>query len=124
MCTNIVHCIDIDGSGKTSLGWMPVTAAAITYDHPTHATVDHAINIDFVNPSATMSYGGTHLSALGGVSYRRSAPYSNGRGELMTQAANYQASAMDSDAFRATTLWGRSAWRSTSGHQVEASYTR
>ncbi len=51
MCTNIVHRIDIDGSGKTALGWMPVTAAAITYDHPTHANVDHAINIDFVNPS-------------------------------------------------------------------------
>lgn len=78
----------------------------------------------FVNPSATLSYGGGNLSALAGASYRRSAPYSNGRGELMTKAANYQAGTMDSDAFRATTLWGRTAWRPSQGHQVEASYTR
>lgn len=78
----------------------------------------------FVNPSATVSYGGSRASVLGGVSYRRSAPYSNGQGQLMTAATNYRPDAMDSDAFRATTMWGRAAWRPAEGHQVEASYTR
>ncbi len=55
MCTNIVHRVALDGSGKTPLAWVPVTEAAITYDHPTHANVDHAINIDFVNPGEGLS---------------------------------------------------------------------
>ncbi|MGE3513241.1 MAG: TonB-dependent receptor, partial [Vicinamibacterales bacterium] len=78
----------------------------------------------FVNPSATLSYGTSRVSFLGGASYRRSAPYANGRGLLMTANAGYRDSEVESDAFRATTLWGRMAWRSTSGHQLEASYTR
>ena len=78
----------------------------------------------FVNPSTTVSYGGASVSALGGVSYRRSDPYTDGRGNLMTQGAGYRATTADSDAFRATTAWGRLAWRPSEGHQVETSYTR
>jgi iron complex outermembrane recepter protein len=77
----------------------------------------------FVNPSATLSYGGARVSALGGASYRRSAPYTDGRGNLMTQGAGYRSAFADSDAFRATTVWGRAAWRPAAGHQVESSYT-
>jgi iron complex outermembrane receptor protein len=78
----------------------------------------------FLNPSATVSYGGQRLSMLGGVSYRRSDPYSDGRGQLVTSGAGYRAANVDSDAFRAATGWGKVAWRVADGHQLEASYTR
>ncbi len=42
----------------------------------------------------------------------------------MTEGANYRSNAVESDAFRATTAWGRTAWRPSAGHQIEASYTR
>lgn len=77
----------------------------------------------FLNPSATASYGTAHVSLLGGASYRQSAPYEDGRGQLMTANAGYRSNTVDSDAFRAATFWGRLAWRSTTGHQLEASYT-
>lgn len=78
----------------------------------------------FINPSATASYGGQRLSALAGLSFRRSDAYRDGRGRLMTEGAAYRANAADSDAFRAVTAWGRTAWKPAAGHQVETSYTR
>lgn len=78
----------------------------------------------FVNPSTTLSYGNATLSLLGGASYRRSAPYADGRGRLMTSGAGYRGESAESDAFRATTLWGRGAWRPLGDHQLEVSYTR
>jgi len=77
----------------------------------------------FANPSATVSYGGETLSVLGGVSYRRSGPYTDGRGDLMTNGAGYRGDASDSDAFRASTAWGRVAWTPAPGHEIETSYT-
>ncbi|MFN8066995.1 MAG: TonB-dependent receptor [Vicinamibacterales bacterium] len=78
----------------------------------------------YINPSATMSYGGQRLSMLGGASFRRSGPHTDARGALMTAGTNYRPSTADSDAFRANTLWGRTAWRPAEGQQIEASYTR
>lgn len=78
----------------------------------------------FINPSTTVSYGNASVSALGGVSYRRQAPYEDGRGQLMTSGAGYRADTVNSDAFRATTAWGRAAWKPSAGHQIETSYTR
>ena len=78
----------------------------------------------FVNPSVTASYGGARLSALAGSSYRESAPYRDGRGQRFTAGAGYRPAAADSDAFRAATFWGRTAWTPRDGHQVEATYTR
>jgi len=90
-----------------------------------HATTALGVgSYGFVNPSVTGSYGGPRLSVLGGTSYRQSAPYENGRGERFTDGAGYRASAADSDAFRAATAWGRSAWTPADGHQLEATYTR
>ena len=40
---------DIAGSGKGPQGWYPVVKAVVSYDHPFHAPLDHAINIDFVD---------------------------------------------------------------------------
>jgi iron complex outermembrane receptor protein len=78
----------------------------------------------FVNPSGTASYGGARVAALGGYSFRRSAPYLDGRGQLFTAVANYKPTELETEAFRASTAWGRAAWRLSGGGQIEASYTR
>lgn len=49
MCTMIVKKIDLDGSGKGTAGWFPVSQANVSYDHPFHVSLEHALNIDFVN---------------------------------------------------------------------------
>jgi len=49
MCTMIVEQIGIDGSGKGPGGWFAVRQANVSYDHPYHAPLEHALNIDFVD---------------------------------------------------------------------------
>jgi hypothetical protein len=51
MCTMIVQQVTIDGSGKGTGGWFPLREAAVSYDHPFNAPLEHALNIDFVNPA-------------------------------------------------------------------------
>ena len=51
MCTMIVEKINIAGSGKGTHGWFQLAQANISYDHPFHAPLEHALNIDFVNES-------------------------------------------------------------------------
>jgi hypothetical protein len=50
MCTNILHRVAVEGSGKGAR-WFPLAQASVTYDHPQHHSVDHAVNIDFVDRS-------------------------------------------------------------------------
>lgn len=52
MCTNIVERTGISGSGKGQQGWFPLGQAYVSYDHPFHAQLEHAVNIDFVNEAA------------------------------------------------------------------------
>jgi hypothetical protein len=47
----IVEQVKIEGSGKGRQGWFPLQAANVSYDHPFNATMEHALNIDFVNES-------------------------------------------------------------------------
>jgi hypothetical protein len=47
----IVEQIAVDGSGKGAGGWFAVRGANVSYDHPFHAPLDHALNIDFVDES-------------------------------------------------------------------------
>lgn len=49
MCTMIAQQIKITGSGKGSAGWYALAEANVSYDHPFHAPMEHALNIDFVN---------------------------------------------------------------------------
>lgn len=49
MCTMIAEQIVVDGSGKGAGGWFQVRQANVSYDHPFHAPLDHALNLDFVN---------------------------------------------------------------------------
>ncbi len=49
MCTSIVEIVDASGAGKTGDGWIELTHAVVSYDHPHHALLEEAITIDFVN---------------------------------------------------------------------------
>lgn len=49
MCTMIVRQAKIDGSGKGTSGWFTVREVNVSYDHPYHMPMEHALNIDFVN---------------------------------------------------------------------------
>lgn len=49
MCTMIVNQTTIEGCGKGTAGWFAVDQANVSYDHPFHAAMEHALNIDFVN---------------------------------------------------------------------------
>jgi hypothetical protein len=51
MCTYIVEHTFVAGSGKGERGWFPLAKANVSYDHPFHAPVEHALNIDFVDSS-------------------------------------------------------------------------
>ena len=49
MCTMIVENAQVSGSGRGSNGWFEVRQANVSFDHPFHAQLEHALNIDFVN---------------------------------------------------------------------------
>lgn len=49
MCTMIAERVQIEGSGKGTSSWFPVTQANVSYDHPFDAPMEYALNIDFVN---------------------------------------------------------------------------
>jgi hypothetical protein len=55
MCTYIVEKAAIVGSAKGPQDWMKVDTANVYYDHPQHAQLDHALNIDFVNAAGGSS---------------------------------------------------------------------
>jgi hypothetical protein len=51
MCTGIVETAKVSGSGKGPQGWFKLEKVNVSYDHPFHAPLEHALNIDFVNES-------------------------------------------------------------------------
>ena len=51
MCTNICVTTPIRGSGKSDTGWFPVVQANVGFDHASHTQAEHALLLDFVNPS-------------------------------------------------------------------------
>jgi Family of unknown function (DUF6295) len=51
MCTMIATKVPVTGGGKGHQGWFPVTQANVGYDHTTYMQNEHALLIDFVNPS-------------------------------------------------------------------------
>ena len=59
MCTGIVETAEVSGSGKGPQGWFKLERVNVSYDHPTDAQLDHALNIDFVSdkegPSARVA---------------------------------------------------------------------
>ena len=59
MCTMIAETTPIQGMGKGTDGWFPITRATVGYDHATHGQDEHALLIDFTNydisPSARVA---------------------------------------------------------------------
>ncbi|MBI1294487.1 hypothetical protein GC175_05975 [bacterium] len=51
MCTMIVNQVKMNGSGKGKDGWFDLSQANVSYDHPFHLPLEHALNIDFVDPA-------------------------------------------------------------------------
>jgi hypothetical protein len=51
MCTMIVESTEITGSGKGGNGWFPIKEVNVSYDHPFHAPMEYAVNLDFTNES-------------------------------------------------------------------------
>lgn len=61
MCTGIIETVEVsDSSGKAQNGlWVKLEQVNVSYDHPTDAPQEHAVNIDFVSqkedPSARIA---------------------------------------------------------------------
>lgn len=51
MCTMISLKTPVLGGGKGPNGWFPVTQANVGYDHSSYLQDEHALLLDFVNPS-------------------------------------------------------------------------
>ena len=51
MCTMIAEKTAVTGCGKGTPGWMQVNQVTVSYDHPSEMTMEHALNIDFVDAS-------------------------------------------------------------------------
>lgn len=49
MCTMIASTAKVQGAGKGSSGWFPITQATVGYDHAAHCDEEHAMLLDFVN---------------------------------------------------------------------------
>lgn len=90
-----------------------------------HATANAAAGaFGYLNPSVVGSWGGESFSALAGYSYRQSQAFRDGGGRRFTELTNYRSDAVEGDAFRAGTAWGRVAFAPAEGHTVSLSYTR
>jgi hypothetical protein len=55
MCSYVVEKTAITGSAKAAGAWTPITNAVVAVDHPSHATFDHALIVDFVNAGRPVS---------------------------------------------------------------------
>lgn len=58
MCTAIVEITRVDGSAKRAAsagGWFALSHAMVSYDHPTHAPLEDAILVDFVDRESAPS---------------------------------------------------------------------
>ena len=55
MCSYIVEKTAVTGSAKAAGTWAPITDAVVSVDHPSHATLDHALIVDFVNAGRPVS---------------------------------------------------------------------
>lgn len=51
MCTMIAQNAKVDGCGKGRDEWFALNQVNISFDHPFHAPLEHALNVDFVNTS-------------------------------------------------------------------------
>ncbi len=50
MCTYVTTTVGVSGSAKGPAGWFRATTATVYFDHPVHATPEHTLNIDVLDP--------------------------------------------------------------------------
>ncbi len=48
MCSYIVEKTALTGSAKAAGTWTAITTAVVSVDHPSHASLEHALIVDFV----------------------------------------------------------------------------
>lgn len=53
MCTAIAEKAPLEGSARGPDGWFRLDQAYITYDHPHHASLEHALCLSFVAKEGT-----------------------------------------------------------------------
>ena len=46
MCTSVTEQFDVTAHGRGQSEWTPLSSAVVYYDHPAHATSEHAMVID------------------------------------------------------------------------------
>jgi len=51
MCTYIVEQTEVTGSATGADGWFSLATANVSYDHPFHVDLEHALSLDFVDAS-------------------------------------------------------------------------
>ena len=89
-----------------------------------HTTVNAAAGSDgYVNPSATVSFGGEKFLGLAGYSYRSALAYTDGSGKRFTELTNFKPAVVDETAYRVGTAWGKVAFVPARGSTVELAYT-
>jgi hypothetical protein len=55
MCTMISLRTPVNGGGKGASGWFPLSQVNLAYDHAAFMRQEHAVLLDFVNPSINPS---------------------------------------------------------------------
>lgn len=55
MCSYITVKTSVTGSAKAAGAWTPITNAVVAVDHPSHATLDHALIVDFTSAGRPVS---------------------------------------------------------------------
>ncbi|MFI5287803.1 MAG: DUF6295 family protein [Candidatus Dormibacteria bacterium] len=55
MCSYVVEKTALTGSAKAAGAWTRITNAVVSVDHPSHATLDHALILDFVDAGRPVS---------------------------------------------------------------------
>lgn len=72
MCTWITEKVAATGAARGVTEWMDVTQVNVFYDHAVRAPMDHAVIIDFVDPSAGLGARvGVELSAASALGLAR-----------------------------------------------------
>ena len=51
MCSYVTETLLVEGSAKGPDGWLRVTDATVSFDHPAHALAEHTLNVDLRRPA-------------------------------------------------------------------------
>lgn len=66
MCTQIATRSSVIGTAQAPGGWAPVDEAIVSFDHATHAWVEHALRLDFASTSDAAAHVAVELDLASG----------------------------------------------------------